>query len=115
MLADVVAPAEECCSVAPSGARLAGETSDVLLNSSRQLQSKFKHAGDFGVDGNYNRANAARFSEALNQHINRPLTTAIEGTYRGSPVTHYLDPFVLTLTSVAPCSRPSQDPTAQFS
>ncbi|WP_374109396.1 colicin D domain-containing protein [Anaeromyxobacter sp. SG17] len=28
----------------------------------------------------------------LNQHINRPGVRAITGTYRGNPVTHYLDP-----------------------
>lgn len=67
-------------------------TSDVLLNSSKQLQSKFKHAGDFGVTGNYSKANAANFSAALNQHINSGSVTKIAGTYRGNPVMHYLDP-----------------------
>lgn len=66
-------------------------TSDVLLNSSNQLQSKFKHAADFGVTGNYSRANAAKFSAALNQHINSSSVTKIAGTYRGNPVTHHLD------------------------
>ena len=67
-------------------------TSDVLLNSSKQLQSKFKHAGDFGVTGNYSKANAAKFSAEINQHINSPGVTKIAGTYRGNPVTHYVDP-----------------------
>jgi len=66
-------------------------TSDVLLNSSKQLQSKFKHAADFGVTGNYSKANAAKFSAALNQHINSSSVSRIAGTYRGNPVTHYLD------------------------
>lgn len=69
-----------------------GPTSQVLLNSSKQLQSKFKHASDFGVPGNYSPANATKFSEALNQHINSPGVQAIQGTYRGNPATHYLDP-----------------------
>lgn len=79
-------------STTPSAVVVATNSSDVLLNSSRQLQSKFKHAGDFGVTGNYSKANAAKYSEALNQHINSPAVTKISGTYRGDPVTHYLDP-----------------------
>lgn len=67
-------------------------TSDVLLNSSKQLQAKFKHAGDFGVAGNYSKANAAKYSAALNQHITSASVTKISGTHRGNPVTHYLDP-----------------------
>jgi len=74
------------------GSCVATNSSDVLLNSSRQLQSKFKHASDFGVSGNYSKANAAKYSEALNQHINSPGVTKIPGTYRGDAVTHYLDP-----------------------
>ncbi len=66
--------------------------SDVLLNSSKQLQAKFKHASDFGVAGDYSKANATNFSRALNQHINSSSVTKIAGTYRGNPVTHYLDP-----------------------
>lgn len=64
----------------------------MLLNSSKQLQKKFRHAADFGVTGNYNKANAAEYSAALNQHVNSPTVTRISGTYRGDPVTHYLDP-----------------------
>lgn len=62
------------------------------MNSTRQLQSKFKHAADFGVTGPANRANLAQFSSALNQHINASTVRAIQGIYRGSPVTHYVDP-----------------------
>lgn len=42
--------------------------------------------------GNYSRANAAKFSEAVHKHINDPSVTAIQGTYHKQPVTHYLDP-----------------------
>ncbi|MFT3798375.1 colicin D domain-containing protein [Microbacterium sp.] len=55
------------------------------------MQAKFKHAGDFGVDGNYSKANAAEFSAAIHQHISSAGTQAIQGTYRGQSVTHYLD------------------------
>lgn len=69
-------------------------SSSILLNTSRKLQAKFKHAGDFGVVGNYNKANAAKFSSALNQHINAPGTQIIQGAYRNAnnPVTFYLNP-----------------------
>jgi hypothetical protein len=69
-----------------------GRTSTILLRTAQQLQAKFKHAADFGVIGNYSKANAASFSRALHQHINGPGVQAIRGTYRGQPVTHYLDP-----------------------
>lgn len=65
---------------------------NVLISQPRQLQAKFGHADDFGVTGNYNSANAARFNEAIFEHINAPGTTTIRGTYRGDPVTHFLDP-----------------------
>jgi RHS repeat-associated protein len=58
----------------------------------KQLQKKFKHAGDFGVTGNYNAANQAKFQQAIEQHVRDPLTKVINGTYQGKPVTHYLNP-----------------------
>ena len=69
-----------------------GATSRVLLRSTQQLQKKFKHAADFGVTGNYSKANATKFSEAINKHINSPDVIKINGTYRGDPAIHYLDP-----------------------
>ncbi|MBW3518755.1 colicin D domain-containing protein [Flavobacterium sp. NKUCC04_CG] len=66
--------------------------SSVLLNTSKQLQAKFKHAGDFGVIGNYNKANAGKFSSAINQHINSAGVQTIQGTYRGQSVIHYVNP-----------------------
>ena len=67
-------------------------SSNVLLNTSRQLQAKFKHAGDFGVVGNYSKANASKFSSAINQHINSTGVQTIQGTYRGQSVIHYVNP-----------------------
>ena len=66
--------------------------SQILLRTPKQLQAKFKHAADFGITGNYSKANAARFSAAINQHINAPGIRVIQGTYHKKPVTHYLDP-----------------------
>lgn len=76
----------------PHAARGATEASSVLLRTGSQLASKFKHAGDFGVVGNYSKANAAAFSRAIHRHINSPAVRAIEGTYHKAPATHYLDP-----------------------
>jgi hypothetical protein len=73
----------------------ASSTSSSILNfTSRQLQAKFKHAIDFGVAGNYSRANSAKLSAAINQHINSAGTQIIQGTYRNAanPVTFYLNP-----------------------
>lgn len=67
-------------------------SSKILQTTAKQLQKKFKHAADFGVKGNYNKANAAKFSSAINKHINSSNVKAIQGTYRGNSVTHYLDP-----------------------
>lgn len=64
----------------------------MLGRAPSQLASKFKHAKDFGVAGNYSKANAAQFSRAIHQHVNSPGVRAIQGTYHKQPVTHYLDP-----------------------
>ncbi len=44
------------------------------------------------MSGNYNKANASKFSDAINQHINSPDVQVIQGTYRGNPATFYLNP-----------------------
>ncbi len=56
-----------------------------------QLQKKFKHAGDFGITGNFNSANALKFQQAIESHIASPTAKVIQGTYRGNPVTHIFD------------------------
>lgn len=58
----------------------------------KQLQSKYKHAGDFGVNGNYNPANAAKFKTAIEEHVASSANSVIKGTYHGQPVTHYVNP-----------------------
>lgn len=65
----------------------------ILGFTERNLQKGFtKHGADFGMTGNWNPSRAADFSRAVNQHINAPGVRSITGTYRGSPVTHYVDP-----------------------
>ncbi len=62
-----------------------------LNTTSKQLQKKLKHAKDFGVEGNFNKANSKKFNSAINQHLNAPDTKMIPGTYRSDPVKHYLN------------------------
>ena len=64
---------------------------EVGLNRN-QLQHGFKHAEDFGILGNANNKSIAEFSSAIQNHVNAPNTQAIQGTYRGQTVTHFVDP-----------------------
>ena len=57
-----------------------------------QLQAKFKHAKFFGITGNWNKANAARFRQALEDHVSSPTTRVIRGTYHGQEVIHHYNP-----------------------
>ncbi len=66
--------------------------STVLGRAPAQLASKFKHAADFGITGNYSKDNAAEFSRAIHGHVNSPGVRAVHGTYHKAPVTHYVDP-----------------------
>ncbi|MDS0474450.1 colicin D domain-containing protein [Natrinema sp. 1APR25-10V2] len=67
--------------------RRAHRLGEVYLPDS-QVQSKFKHADDFGVEGNWNTQNKRRYKDALSEHILNPDTEIIEGTYRGRSVKH---------------------------
>ncbi|WP_306253825.1 colicin D domain-containing protein [Parvularcula sp. IMCC14364] len=49
--------------------------------ATQKLQSKFKHAEDFGVFGNWSPANGAKFQDALVSHLNAD-TTIPWGVYR---------------------------------
>lgn len=71
-------------------------TSKNMRYSEKQLKGKFndkrKHAKDFGVNGNSNPANWRRWQEAMERHVTKPATQPINGSYRGNPVTHFVDP-----------------------
>jgi hypothetical protein len=57
----------------------------------KQLQEKYKHAKDFGIEGNYNKDNLKIFENAIKEHISK--AQKIEGLYRNDiKVTHYFDP-----------------------
>jgi hypothetical protein len=64
-----------------------------MTATERQLQRKYKHADDFGVDGPYNRLNAERFEHALKDFIGRDDVDVRVGTMRGQPgaVTFHYD------------------------
>jgi uncharacterized protein RhaS with RHS repeats len=63
-----------------------------LKFTSTQLQKKFKHAGDFGIAGNANKANLQAFEAAIARHIQDNAVQGILGTYRGNAVMIYVNP-----------------------
>jgi len=74
-------------------AQAATNTAAAALGFTRpQLQHGFKHAKAFGVSGNANPKTLAEFSSSLQRHVDAAGTRAIQGSYRGNPVTHHLDP-----------------------
>jgi len=62
-----------------------------IMFNPRQLQRKFKHAVDFGVMGKYSRQQATMFERAIRVHVENETTQMIPGTYRGEPVTHFVN------------------------
>ena len=81
------AAAEEA---AAEGEAAASAARDISFDA-QQLQTKFGHAGDFGIEGNYDAQNAAQFEQTLNNFVqNAP--NQIQGTYRGQPAIFYVDP-----------------------
>jgi colicin D len=71
---------------------VSGADPRTITFDARQLQGKFKHAADFGVMGKYSREQAAHFERALRAHVEDETTLMIPGTYRGEPVTHFVNP-----------------------
>jgi RHS repeat-associated protein len=75
------------------GANLLAKEGITAMNFSRaQLQHAFKHAGDFGVAGNPNNRTLSEFGAAIQRHVESESTLAVQGTYRGVDVTHFVDP-----------------------
>lgn len=70
-----------------------GNISRSIAISAKRLQKKWKHAKDFGVSGNFNKANAERYRKAIDDHVKNTNTVPIPGEYtRGNiQVVHYLD------------------------
>lgn len=57
----------------------------------RSLQHEYKHAGDFGITGNWNANNGELFKEAIKNHIDVAPEVYLS-TYRGNNVYVYFDP-----------------------
>lgn len=57
-----------------------------------RLQHSFKHAADFGINGPWSKATGEQFRTVLEAHIRSGNTLVIQGTFRGQPVTHFLNP-----------------------
>lgn len=66
-----------------------GQKGTVNFDSS-QLQHEYKHAQDFGINGNMNKINLDAFKAKLQAHIDAH-GPGISGTYRKGPAIHYLD------------------------
>ncbi|MGB4106988.1 MAG: colicin D domain-containing protein [Alphaproteobacteria bacterium] len=54
-----------------------------------QLQKKYEHAEDFGINGNANNKTLEEFKKAIQRHADDPETQIIKGTYHKQKVTHY--------------------------
>ena len=64
-----------------------------IITLKTQLQRKFKHAKDFGINGNANKQTLTQFSDAITNHVKAPTTKVIKGTYHQTQkVIHYVAP-----------------------
>lgn len=61
----------------------------IVRFSERQLQKKFKHAADLGINDSYSKEAAKAFANALHDHLADPEVQQIVGTFRRQPVIHY--------------------------
>lgn len=60
---------------------------------SGQLQAKFKHAVDFGIEGSSNRHRASEFEDRIRAHVAASSTRVVLGSFRGNrPVILYVGP-----------------------
>ena len=57
--------------------------------SDKQIQKKYKHAKDFGLPKNYNKQNAEKFKEKIQNHVKDKNTKIIDGIYHGKKVRHH--------------------------
>jgi len=65
------------------------ESTDVDIEvPDKQLQSKFKHADDFGINETWNSETAEKFKRAILNHIHHPDTIILEGTYHDQSAKH---------------------------
>lgn len=62
-----------------------------LYFSSKQLQHAYKHAYCFGITGPANKVTLEAFRLALIRHAQSPDTQLVQGSFRGLPVTHFVN------------------------
>ena len=78
--------------VSPNGIVISADiTVDSIPNTQfadKKLQHEFKHAGDFGINGNWNKSMAAEYQQAIQSHINNA-TDVYASKYRGGDVYVY--------------------------
>ena len=55
-----------------------------------KLQHEFKHASDFGVTGNWNKATGEAYQKAIQNHIDTA-TDVYKSTYRGQDVNVFIN------------------------
>ncbi|UAC47345.1 hypothetical protein K6959_11570 [Bacillus aquiflavi] len=61
---------------------------EININKAK-LQKKYKHAGDFGIKGNYNKVNAELFEKEIIKHVEKA-TNIFKSNYRGQEVYVYI-------------------------
>jgi hypothetical protein len=59
--------------------------------SSKQVQRKFKHAENFGIEGNYNPEKGREFAQKLTDHLNNDSFVKKRLTFHGTPVYIHFD------------------------
>jgi len=70
--------------------------SDAIRFPPNQLRRKFKHARNFGIAAiAWTPQSEALFEQAIRAHVAAVATRTILGTYRGKPVTHFVNPRVV--------------------
>lgn len=57
----------------------------------KQLQHAYKHAYCFGITGPANKVTLDAFRLALIRHVQSPDTQLVKGSFRGLPVTHFVN------------------------
>ena len=56
-----------------------------------KLQHAYKHAADFGVDGNWNSLKATEYQRAIENHMNNDSTQVFKSQYRGNEIYAYIN------------------------
>jgi len=63
-----------------------------LQDDLRQIEDKYKHASDFGVEEPRGRAGFDKFDDVLRHFLHDPSTLHIKGTFKGQPVILNVNP-----------------------